>query len=171
MILIMLRAEYRQEQKVRENEANCEQLKSELEKIQRRQGEFDRRKEKGSRAAERAAAGSRPESRMEVEEAPRSRGRFNLERAAQEHINEGLEVGIPAETAFSMRGLEAQPIRPLMEVTLPGYTPSSIPGRSQMSGSSSRLKELQERLQLGTREVTIRGERPRLGGNNRSDVW
>ena len=29
----MMRAEYQQEQKVRENEANCEQLKSELEKI------------------------------------------------------------------------------------------------------------------------------------------
>ena len=28
----MMRAEYQQEQKVRENEANCEQLKSELEK-------------------------------------------------------------------------------------------------------------------------------------------
>ena len=35
--LSMMRAEYQQEQKVRENEANCEQLKSELEKIQRRQ--------------------------------------------------------------------------------------------------------------------------------------
>ena len=34
--LSMMRAEYQQEQKVRENEANCEQFKSELEKIQRR---------------------------------------------------------------------------------------------------------------------------------------
>ena len=33
--LEMLKAEYQQEQRVRENEANCEQLKSELEKIQR----------------------------------------------------------------------------------------------------------------------------------------
>ena len=33
--LDMLKAEYQQEQRVRENEANCEQLKSELEKIQR----------------------------------------------------------------------------------------------------------------------------------------
>ena len=158
--LDIIKAEYQQEQKVRENEANCEQLKSELEKIQQRQREFDRQKEKGSSAAERAAAGSRPESRMAVEEAPRSRGRFILDRAAQEHINEGLEGWIPPEPASSMRGLEAQPIRPHMEVTLPGYTPSSTPGSSQMSGSSSRLKELQERLQLGTREVTIRLERP-----------
>ena len=103
--------------------------KSEFEKIQRRQTEFDRQKEKGSRAAGRAAAGSRPESRMEVDEAPRSRGRFNLDRAAQEHINEGLEMWIPAMPASSMRGLEAQPIRPLMEVILPGYTPSSTPGQ------------------------------------------
>ena len=41
---------------------------------------------------ERAVAGSRPESRMEVDEAPRSEGRFNLDRAAQEHINEGLDT-------------------------------------------------------------------------------
>ena len=39
--LDMLKAEYQQEQRMRENEANCEQLKSELEKIQRRQREFD----------------------------------------------------------------------------------------------------------------------------------
>ena len=47
---------------------------------------------KGSRTTERAAAGSRPESRMEVDEAPRSKRRLNLDRAAQEHIDEGLEV-------------------------------------------------------------------------------
>ena len=33
----MLKAEHQQEQRVRENAANCEQLKSELERIQRRQ--------------------------------------------------------------------------------------------------------------------------------------
>ena len=72
--LDMLKAEYQQEQRVRENEANFEQLKSELEKIQRRKRELDRQKEKGTRTTERAAAGSRPESRMEVDEAPRSKG-------------------------------------------------------------------------------------------------
>ena len=71
--LYMLKAEYQQEQRVRENVANCEQLKSELEKIQRRQREVDRRKEKGTRFMERAAAGSRPELRMEVDEASRSK--------------------------------------------------------------------------------------------------
>ena len=81
----MIRAEYQQEQKVSENEANCEQLKSELEKIQRRQREFARQKEKGTRTTEPAAAGSRPESRMEVDEVPKSSGRLNLDRAAQEH--------------------------------------------------------------------------------------
>ena len=125
--LDMLKAEYQQEQRVREIEANCEQLKSELEKIQRRQREFDRQKEKGTRTTERAAAGSRPESRMEVEEAPRSKGRFNLNRAAQEHIKEGLEVWISTESVSSLRGLETELIRPLMDVALPGYTPSSTP--------------------------------------------
>ena len=158
--LDMLKAEHQQEQRVRENEANCEQLKSELEKIQGRQREFGRQKEKGTRTTERSAAGSRPESRMEVDEVPRSKGRFNLDRAAQEHINEGLEVWIPTEPVSSVRGLEAQPIRPLMEVALPGCTPSSTPGSSQMSGSSSRLKELNERLQLGNRKSPIILERP-----------
>ena len=158
--LDMLKAEYQQEQRMRENEANCEQLKSELEKIQRRQREFDRQKEKGTRTTARAAAGSRRESRMEVDEAPRSKGRFNLDHAAQEHINEGLEVWIPTESASSLRGLETKPIRPLMDVALPGYTPSSTPRSSQMIGGSSRLKELNERLQLRNLENPTRVELP-----------
>ena len=76
--VLEIRAEYQQEQKVRENEANCEQLKSEIEKIQRRQREFAIKKEKGTRTTERAAAGSRPESWKEVDEVARSNGRFNL---------------------------------------------------------------------------------------------
>ena len=102
--LEMLRAEYQQEQRVRENAANCEQLKSELDRIQRRQRELDQQKQKETRTTEPAVASSRPESRMEVDEAPRSKGRFNVDRAAQEHINEGLEVWIPTESASSLRG-------------------------------------------------------------------
>ena len=97
---------------------------------------------------------------MEVDDVPMSSGRFNLDRVAQEHINEGLEVWIPPEPVSSVRGLEAQPIRPLMEVALPGYTPSSTPGCSQMRGSSSRLEELHDMLQLGTRGSSTRMERP-----------
>ena len=152
-------AEYQQEQKVPENEANYEQLKSEIEKIQRRQREFARQKEKRTRTTERAAAWSRPESQMEVDEVPRSSGRFNLDRAAEEHINEGLEVWIPPEPVSSACGLEAQPLRPLTEVALPGYTPSSTPS-SQISGSSSSLKELHDGLQLRTRDDSTRVERP-----------
>ena len=97
---------------------------------------------------------------MEVDEAPRSKGRFNLDRSAQEHINEGLEAWIPTESASSLRGSETQPIRPLMDVALPGYTPSSTPSSSQVSGSSSRLKEIHERLQLRSRESPARAEVP-----------
>ena len=143
---------------MRENAANCEQLKSELEKIQRRQRELDR--QKGTRTTERAAAGSRPESHMDVDEAPRSKGRFNLDRAAQEHMNEGLEVWIPTESTSSLRGLETQPIRPFMDVALPGYTQSSTPSGSQVSGSLSRLKKLNEGLQLRNRESPDRVELP-----------
>ena len=156
----MIRAEYQQEQKVRENEANCEQIKSEMEKIQRRQREFARQKEKKTRTTEPAATGSRPESRMEVDEVPRSSGRFNLDRVDQEHINEGLEMWIQPEPVPSVRGLDTQPIRPLMEVTLPGYSPSSTPSSSQIGRSSSRLKELHDRLQSRTRDDSAREERP-----------
>ena len=167
--LEMLRAEH---QRVRENAANCEQLKSELERIQRRQRELDQQKQKETRTSERAVANSWPESRMEVDEAPRSKGRFNLDRAAQEHMNEGLEVWIPTESASSLRGSETtQPIRPLMDVALPGYIPSSTTSSSQVSGSSSRLKELHERLQLGSRESPARAEVPPFGESNRSGVW
>ena len=157
----MLKAEHQQEQRMRENAANCEQLKSELERIQQRQCELDM--QKGARPKERMVTGSRSESRMEVDKAPRSKGRFNLDRAAQEHMNEGLEVWIPTESTSSLRGLETQPIRPLMplmDVALPGYTPSSTPSSSQVSGSSSRLKELNERLQLRNRESPARVELP-----------
>ena len=68
---------------------------------------------------------------MEVDEASRSKGWFNLDRAAQEHMNEGLEVWILTESTSSLRGLETQPIRPSMDVALPGYTPSSTPSGSQ----------------------------------------
>ena len=135
-------------------------MKSELEKIQRRQREFARQKEKGFRTTERADAGSRPEPRMEVDEVPRSSGRFNLERPAREHINEGLEVSIPPESVSSVRGLEVPPIGPMMDVALPGYTPSSTPSSSQVSGSSSPLKELHDSLQLGTRDDSTRREQP-----------
>ena len=160
--LDMLRAEQLQAERVRENAANCEQLKLELERIQQRQRELDM--QKGARPKERVVTGSRPESRMEVDEAPRSKGRFNLDRAAQEHMNEGLEVWIPTESASSLCGLETQVIRPLMDVALPGYTPSSTPSSSQVSGSSSRLKELHERLQLRSRESPARVELPSTWG-------
>ena len=94
----------------------------------------------------------------------RSKGRFNLDRAAQEHMNEGLEVWIPSESASSLRGLETQVIRLLMDVALPGYTPSSTPGSSQVSSSSSRLKELHERLQLRNRESPARVDLPSTWG-------
>ena len=97
---------------------------------------------------------------MEVDEAPRARGRFNLDRAARKHMSEGLEVWIPTESTSSLRGLETQPIRPLMGVVLPGYTPTSTSSGSQVSGSSSRLKELNERLHLRSRESSARAELP-----------
>ena len=97
---------------------------------------------------------------MEVYEAPRARGWFNLDRAAREHMSEGLEVWIPTESTSSLRGLETQPIHPLMDVVLPGYTPTSTSSGSQVSGSSSRLKELNERLRQRSRESSARPELP-----------
>ena len=47
-----------------------------------------------------------------------------------------------------------------MDMALQGYTPSSTPSSSQVSGSSSRLKELHERLQLRSRESPASAEVP-----------
>ena len=47
-----------------------------------------------------------------------------------------------------------------MDVALPGYTPSSTTSSNQVSGSSSRLKELHERLQLRSRESPAGPEVP-----------
>ena len=110
--LDMLRAEQQQAERVREQAANCEQLKqvlerdqAKLERIQRQQRELDL--QKGARPKERVVTTSRPESRMEVDEAPRARRRFNLDREAREHMSEGLEVWIPNEVPPSLHSLEA----------------------------------------------------------------
>ena len=158
--LNMIRAEYQQEQRVRENEVNCEQLKLVTEKHQRRQLELARQKEKRTRTTEPAATASIPESRMEVDDVPRPSGRFNLDRAAQEHMNDGLEVWIPPEPLHSVHSLDTQSIRPLMEVKLPGYTLSSTTSSSQAGSSSSRLKVLQDRLQSKARDDSVREGRP-----------
>ena len=47
-----------------------------------------------------------------------------------------------------------------MDVVLPGYTSTSTSSGSQVSGSSSRLKELSERLRQRSRESSARAELP-----------
>ena len=157
-LLEMQKAEHQQELRVRENAANRDQLRSELDRIEQRKRELDA--QKGARPKERVVTSSRPESRMEVDEAPRARARFNLDREAREHMSEGLEVWIPNDATSSLRSLETQPIRPLMDVELPGYTPTSTSSDSQVSGGSSRLKELGERLRQKSRESSARPELP-----------
>ena len=157
-LLEMQKAEHQQELRVRENAANRDQLRSELDRIEQRQRELDA--QKGARPKERVVTSSRPESRMEVDEAPRARARFNLDREAREHMSEGLEILIPNDATSSLRSLETQPIRPLMDVELPGYTPTSTSSDSQVSGGSSRLKELGERLRQKSRESSARPELP-----------
>ena len=97
---------------------------------------------------------------MEVDEVPRSIGRFNLDRVAQKDMYEGLEAWTIPEPVPSVRGLETKPIRPLMEIALPGYTSSSTGGsqtgrvhhvsRSYKRGCSQRLATIQrERIPPG----------------------
>ena len=85
---------------------------------------------------------SRPEARIEVDEAPRSSGRFNLDHVAQEQMNVNLEAWMPPEPVRSMRNLEANRIRPLMDIALPRLTSSSTSGNQSGTGTS-RLRELQ----------------------------
>ena len=80
-------AEREQEQRLQESVANCDQIKSEKERLQSRQQAVVSGKEKSRTTTELAVAGSKPESRMEVDETPRTSGRFSLDRVAQEHMN------------------------------------------------------------------------------------
>ena len=102
---------------------------------------------------------SRLESKMEVDEAPRSSGRFNLDRVAQEHMNEGLVTWMPSEPVPSLRNLESGWIRPLKDIALAALTPSSTSG-SQAGAGKSRLNELQERMQSRTTESPARKAAP-----------
>ena len=89
--------------------------------------------------------------KRELERTQRERNKANLDRDQ-------------AKLEGDQAKLETQVIRPLMDVALPGYTPSSTPGSSQVSGSSLRLKELHERLQLRSRESPARVELPSTWG-------
>ena len=143
---------------MQESAANCEQIKSEIERLQRIQQEFANSKERRKKTmTEPIVTRSRPESRKEVDEAPGSSGRFNLDREAQELMNEGLETWTSPEPVSSMRNLEAGRIRPLMDIALPGLTRSSTSG-SQTGTGTSRLKELQKRLQSRALESPAREE-------------
>ena len=51
-------------------------------------------------------------------------------------------------------------MRPLMEVKLPGYTPSSTASSSQAGSGSSLLRALQERLQSKTQDDSVKKGRP-----------
>ena len=71
-------------------------------------------------------------------------------------MNEGLEVWIPPEPSPSVHSLDAPSVRSLMDVKLPGYTPSSTTSSSQAESGSSRLKVLQKRLQLRARDDSVK---------------
>ena len=125
-------AEREQEQRLQKSVSNCDQIKSEIERLQRRQQAVASAKEKKRTTTEPAVTRSRPDSRMEVDEAPKSR--FNLDRVAQELMNEGLEAWTPSEPVSSMSNLEANRIRPLMDIALPGLTSSSTSGSQSGTG-------------------------------------
>ena len=97
------------------------------------------------------ATRSRSESRMEVDEAPRSIGRFNLDRLDQEHMNEGLETWTPPEPVPSNQTIIGH--------YTTGLTPSSTIG-SQTGTGTTRLDELQERMQSRALESPAREEQP-----------
>ena len=76
-------------------------------------------------------------------------------------MDEDLETWTPLEPTPSLRDLESGRIRPRMvDVALPGPTPSSV-GASQVSAGTSRLKQLQERLQSKTLESPASEAEPR----------
>ena len=65
--LNLIKAERAQAQRLHEKTDNCEQIRSEIKKTQRRPEEFAKQKEKKKTTTEPAVPRSRPESRMEVD--------------------------------------------------------------------------------------------------------
>ena len=149
-----LESELEQAKKLNWVAASRDQPKSELEQRQRLQQDTAKSKErKLNTMSEPLVTRSRPESKMEVDETPNATGRFNVNRGAQEQLSDDLETGAPPEPTPPLRDLELSQSKPLaVDVVLPGLTPSST-GGSQGSARSSRLKELQERLQARTPKI------------------
>ena len=145
-----------QEQKLQESVVNSDQIKSEIERLQWRLQEVASDKERKMKTAtEPLTTRPIPESMMEEDVSPRSSGRFNLDRVAQEHMIAGLGTWMSSELVPSLRNLDSGRIRPFMDITLPGLTPSSTSGRQSGAGTS-RLKELQKRLQARIPESPAR---------------
>ena len=167
----ILEQEREQEQRLRKNVANSDRIKSETERLQRRQQPVASSKEKKRTTTEPVKTRFRPGSKMKVDEAPRSSGGFNLDRVAQEHMNEGLGTWTPPEPVPSMRNLEANRIRPLMDIALPRLTSSSTSG-SQSGTGTSRLRELQERLHVKALESVSNDQPPeeRASSEERFDL-
>ena len=101
----MLKAELEQTHSVQEITASCDQLKSKLERLQRRQqqGVESGKQRKTRTPIEPLMARSRLESKMELDEVPRASGRFNLNRVAQEHMSDNLETSSTPEPTPSLR--------------------------------------------------------------------
>ena len=94
---------------------------------------------------------SRPESRTDFVGTHRTARHFNLDTVAQEQMSADLDAETAPESMPSMGELEAGQVMLLsISVTLPGLTPAS---GSQGSAVTSRLRELQDRLQSRTPEI------------------
>ena len=92
-----------QTQKVREITSSRDQLKSNFERLQRRQQEVGSGKEgKARKPIEPLMARSILESKMEVDRVPMASGRFNLDRVAQEQTSDDLETWTPPEPTLSL---------------------------------------------------------------------
>ena len=108
-------------------------------------GSMKRELERAQRERDKAIL-DRDQATLERDQAKLDRGQAKLE-----HMNEGLEAWTTPEPVPSLRNLEANPVRPLMEISLPGLTTKST-SSSQTETGTSRLRELQERLQSRARE-------------------
>ena len=92
-----------QTQKVGEITSSRDQLKSNFERLQRRQQEVGSGKEgKARKPIEPLMVRSILESKMEVDRVPMASGRFNIDRVAQEQTSDDLETWTPPEPTLSL---------------------------------------------------------------------
>ena len=139
-------------------------MKRELERAQREQDKANLDRDQAKLVRDQAILEQEREQEKRLQKNVASSDRIKseterLQRRQQAVASSKEKLRTPPEPVPSVRNLEANRIRPLMDIALPRLTSSSTSG-SQSGTGTSRLRELQDRLQVKALENAAREKRP-----------